>query len=48
MTTLLLKAPPQLSGFARFAAACDAFLQAWAEAKALALKAQRQYPFAIE
>ena len=48
MTTLILKLAPQLSGFSRLAAACDTFFGAWAEAKALALKAQAQYPFAIE
>jgi len=48
MTTLILRLAPQLSSFGRFAEACDTFFQAWADAKALALKAQAQYPFTIE
>ena len=48
MTTLILKFAPPLSVFSRVAEACDTFFQAMADAKALALKAQAQYPFAIE
>lgn len=50
MTTLILKLTraPQLPSFARVAHALDNFFGAFAEARALALKAQQRYPFMIE
>lgn len=49
MTALILKiAHPQLPSLARLAAAFDTFFQAWADAKALQIKAQQRYPFTIE
>ena len=50
MTTLILKLAhaPQLPGLARVANAFDRFVQAWAEAHAMARSAQRRYPFSIE
>lgn len=50
MTTLILKfaRAPQLPDFGRLAGAANTLFEAWAEAKALALEAQRRYPFVIE
>jgi hypothetical protein len=50
MTTLILKLArtPQLPLLGHIAKAFDTIVQTWLEARALALKAQRRYPFTVE